>query len=392
MTMLRLTARILLTFAVLFGVSASARADDSKIENAPSPSNRWAIFIDASNNSNDENEAAFVEFRDALIASGVPEKNVLVYSASSPDPKKRPTRETLDALLKALKQPDKFVLLPGETEERRLRNEVGVCEVQIYLTSLGVSDEATGEAFFAPCDVDESQIDDEKDPRLMSLNAIEDALLFADDGQTPLERAFFVVALNSPKAATRGPNGEISRVLNGVDPKRIPTRGADDENERGTTKFAYFRIATKNARFDDRLVGSFYSTLRDGLKGSADVAGDQNGTVSAEELATYLETTARIAQRTVAVDRSGNVEYPLCDAQIKASIPTELFDELSKTFTNPKFAKEKKDAQARAKKARGQSKTTQATNKKVGTDSKNNASKANGKKQTLKPSKGVVVR
>ncbi len=390
MTMLRLTERILLTFAVLLGVNASARADDSKIENASSPPNRWAIFIDASNDSN--NDAAFGEFRDALIASGVPEENALVYFGSSRDPKKRPTRETLDALLKALKQPDKFVLLPGETQERRLRNEDGVCEVQIYLTSLGVSDEATGEAFFAPSDVDESQIVDAKDPRLMSLNAIEDALLFADDGQAPLERAFFVVALNSPKAATRGSNGVNSRVLNGVDPKRIPTRGADDENERGTTKFAYFRIATKNARFDDRLVGSFYSTLRDGLKGSADVAGDQNGTVSAEELATYLETTARIAQRTVAVDRSGNVEYPLCDAQIKASIPTELFDELSNTFTEPKFAKEKKDAQTRAKKARGQSQTTQATNKKVGSASKDSANKAVGKKRTSKPTKGVVVK
>ncbi len=392
MTTIRLLERILLTFAVLLGVSASTCADDSESPNATSGSNRWAIFIDASNDSNDENEAAFVEFRDALIASGVPEENALVYSASSTDPKKRPTRETLDALLTALKQPDKFVLLPGETQERRLRNEEGVCEVQIYLTSLGVADESTGEAFFAPCDVDESQIVDAKDPRLVSLNAIEDALLFTDDGQVHLERAFFVVALNSPKAATRGSNGENSRVLNGVDPKRIPTRGTNDENERVATKFAYFRIATKNARFDDRLVGSFYSTLRDGLKGSADVAGDQNGTVSAEELATYLETTARIAQRTVAVDRSGNVEYPLCDAQIKASIPTKLFDELANTFTDPKFAKEKKDAQARAKKARGQSQTSQGTNKKAGTASKNSASKATGKKQTSKPTKGVVVK
>jgi len=339
MTKLQKVALTLLACAISLGASAVSRADESENVNVPTE-NRWAIFIDASNDSTPENAEALAKFRDAVIKIGISEENALVYSGSSNDSQKKPTRENIDKLVEALSYPNDKILPEGKL--RKSGSKAG--ETMIFLTGLGVANDKTGEAYFAPSGVDESEVQGWSDPKLISLKTLEDALLYPKDGQKPLERTFFVVALNSPKAATRGASDDSKR-LNGVDLKRLPTRGTTDEDDADeVAKYAHFRVVTKNAKFDDRLIGGFYNALRDGLEGSADVAGNQDGKVSADELANYLESTSNGAGRTVVVDRTGNDPYPICKAQRKLSINEDIFDDLAKAFTLDEYKSEREEA------------------------------------------------
>lgn len=340
--------------AACIGVGA-ARAQDSPLP----PETRWAILIDAADAKTlndagttlERSAAAREKFCQKLTQSGVPADHIFVYSVDAADEARRPTQENILAVLDALRYVDNFVQLDqDDSESRRWRGDdvEAPCEVQLYVIAGGVSSEENGRTrnFVAPCDAPLAEISGADDERLIDVAEIEKALTQPEG--YPIERVFLSINFWSTEEKRGG--GSASN-LNDVDLKTVGVRSSSDDGEIAVAKgFSYVRLLTRNARFDETNVDSFYSAFANGIEGYADVARNGDGWVDALELAEYVRDNAR--EGTVELFYNGSASYSLAVAERQnAEIPREIFAEIEKELTAPKNAALRESAKKRKNRA-----------------------------------------
>ncbi len=344
-------------FAAAFGVAA-VRAEDG--EKTPvAAANRWVVALDASepSASSEENartEAAREKFCADLRASGILADHILVYSATADDAARRPTRETFAAILDALRDVDGFCELyperPGE-DKPYWREDDAPCEIQFYITARGFSDPSGGPDRLVPYGESLDDVADSPNERFISVDEIEDALTKpADDEAAPFERTFLAINFLSPGAATRGAAGSAS--AKAVDLKRSNARGVGGEGS--AAGFRHVRVLTKNERLDSQAVDSFYSTTSEGLAGAADACGNNDGWVSADELAEYVRANGR--ENAVEIAQNGNAVYSLCRSARRWKPEPEIFDAIERIFVKPEYKAISDSAKARRAKREGAAK------------------------------------
>lgn len=345
--------------ALAWGTGLGATRADDGDENEPIvASNRWAILFDASRPAASSEaqariDAAREKFRADLEASGILPDHIFVFTSTAEDESRRPTRETILSALETLRDVDGVCELyperPDEDKPFWREDEDAPCETQIYLTAPAVAATDGGSDWFAPCDAPLEKIDDaSRNERWLRVAEIEDALARPDDERaTPIQRTFLAINFLTLEATTRG--GAREAALNEVDLERSVARGSGEETARATARYQHVRVSTKNERWDARTVDSFYLTMSEGLNGCADLAGDRDGWVEADELAEYVRANGR--KDAVAIARNGNAIYSLCPSRREWSVPPELYREIERTFTRPEFKKLRDSASKRSRQA-----------------------------------------
>ena len=105
--------------------------------------------------------------------------------------------------------------------------------------------------------------------------------------------------------------------------------------------FQLLRIVTRDENLSGERLDDFFSAFRKGMDGYADISGNNDGLVQAEELAYYIRDNAGV---TMEIARNGNASHVLAKANKSLNIPDGLFQELSSTFTRDEFRKERDSA------------------------------------------------
>ena len=344
----------------------ASRAEDGAADVGKRPvvaENRWAIVLDASRPSASTEaqariDAAREKFRADLEASGILPDHIFVYTSTSEDETRRPTRATILNVLNALRDVDGVCELypTGPDDDKPYWREVvdeesegadaAPCEVQLYLTAPGFAAPDGERDWLVPCDASLENLDAEASAeRLLSVAEIEDALSRPlDEDATPIQRTFLAVNFLTIEAATRGSGGSGS-IPSEVDLERSIGRGFGDSDSTPSTRFQHVRVSTKNERWDATTVDSFYATMSEGLTGCADLAGDRDGWVDAGELAEYVRANGR--DGAVAIAQNGNAVYALCPARREWSVPPSLYSDIERIFTRPEYKKLRDSAKAR---------------------------------------------
>lgn len=339
---------------LLFILACAALCAAGRISAADEPfvsaANRWAVIIDTITDDAADKDA-YQTLRDELNDSGILPDHILAYSSLNDDPAKRPTKENLTALLDGIRNPDRNRLPGADGQMCRVRTVEGPCELQFYVMAGGVFDPENAHELLVPAGIPTEQIEKSNEKSLLPLQDIENALISPEEDQSPMERTFLVVNFISLHSVTRG--NAADSPLREIDLARVPVRGSGDDTE-NDKRFLHLRVLTKNEQIDDPTVSSFYQTLRAGLHGYADLSGNQDGLVQAEELARYIETNGRPGS--VEMARNGNDPYPLARSRQEATIPEGLFAEIGRTFTMDKYSNERKSAQEREKSIKSKSK------------------------------------
>jgi len=344
----------------------ASRAEDGAADVGKRPvvaENRWAIVLDASRPSASTEaqariDAAREKFRADLEASGILPDHIFVYTSTSEDETRRPTRATILNVLNALRDVDGVCELypTGPDDDKPYWREVvdeesegadaAPCEVQLYLTAPGFAAPDGERDWLVPCDAALENLDAEANAdRLLSVAEIEDALSRPlDEDATPIQRTFLAVNFLTIEAATRGSGGSGS-IPSEVDLERSIGRGFGDSDSTPSTRFQHVRVSTKNERWDATTVDSFYATMSEGLTGCADLAGDRDGWVEAGELAEYVRANGR--DDAVAIAQNGNAVYALCPSRREWSVPAALYSDIERIFTRPEYKKLRDSAKAR---------------------------------------------
>lgn len=340
-----------------------AAAEESFINPNPA-NNRWGIILDAVSSAEDstpERSEAFERFRNELIDAGFLPDHLLFFTSADADPTRHPTKENILKLLDGIRNPD-LNRLPGSADgeaARRIRMDDGDCELQFYVIAGGVADAQRTKNLIVPAGVATDQIKSSDDASLIPLSEIEDALIHPGEGQKALDRTFLAVNFISLFTVTRG--GAPDSPLQEIDLTRVPFRGGESaegqedqfQAEGQEDRFQHIRVLTKNEDMADETADSFYQMLQNGLRGFADISGNQDGIVQAGELAQYLESNGRPGS--VEIAQNGNDPYPICRSRQEPTIPAGLFAEIGRTFTLDMFKAERASAFERSQKNKSNS-------------------------------------
>ncbi|MDO4573936.1 MAG: hypothetical protein Q4D98_01845 [Planctomycetia bacterium] len=290
---------------------------------------RFAIIFDTTTppaNQQNEYETAIQTLADCLKASGIPEKNIHVYSSFS-------TPATRKKMQSALRRKS-WKSNPPE-------------ELQVYITANGLSNGTKD--MLVPSGVSVEDVQETGDSRLIAFEEIQK--MIANSGAT---RILLVMNFQSVKAVTRS-SGAGSKLQNvriqgyrGLrsneyfDDEESETENAEDNPKKN---FQFLQIVTRDQDIRGTRISDFYQTFRGAMEGYADISGNNDGKIQAEELAHYLRDNTEM---TVEISRNGNAEYLLCEAKKKAQIPAEIFESLQRTFTREEFRQERDSAAQRA--------------------------------------------
>lgn len=328
--------------------------------------NRWAIVLDASRPSASADaqaqvDAAREKFRADLEASGILPDHIFVYTSTAEDESRRPTRETISNVLNALRDvegvcelyaanPDEDKPYWRESDAEEI-DGAALCEVQLYLTAPGFSAPDGERDWLVPCDASLEKLADAANAgRLLSVDEVEDALTCPlDENATPFQRTFLAINFLTVEATTRGVDGASDERLTEVDLERSIGRGAGGEGTNPATRYYHVRAATKNERWDARTVDSFYATMSEGLTGCADLSGNRDGWIGADELAEYVRANGR--DKAVAIAINGNAVYSLCPSRREWSVPAALYSDIERIFTRPEYTKLRDSAKTRRERA-----------------------------------------
>lgn len=334
------------------------RLFSQEVQTAPT-ANRWAVILDilpASGSEKGSYELALQTFQNHLIQTGIAENQVLLFSCLQSDEKWHPTRKNIQQLLTAFRNPEQN-RMPCADGRYPLRRVEGIVELHVYVLAKGFSDTQKNETFLVPSPVSEKSILEGKTKQLITLESLEEAMLHTAAGQKSIERTLLVVDFQSMFSVTRG-NAQKSPFQE-TNLRELATRGYRDEPEAMETastmkdRYLHLRIYTKNHSLKETSSTAFYQTLRRGLEGYADIAGNQDGIVQAEELARYLRSNH---PGSVEVTQNGNDSFPLCKAHREVQIPEGLFQKLARTLT--RFPEEQQSARKREIQLKAEKKRT----------------------------------
>lgn len=331
---------LLILVGILTVFSQVAYGEDLDKASIVDPANRWAFIIDAST----VNTESYASFKSELLAAGFPTDHIFVFSSSAKDQTLRSSRENIAKILDGIKNPERN-LIPqmAGTEKRRLRTKNGPCEVQLYVTAGGVANKDQTRNMIVPSGIKVDEITRTDDNRLISLNEIEDALTSPGEDQLPIERTLLVVNFLSVHTVTRSVQGKaVDNPFEGINISKVPVRSAQNTKEEDSGKFLHVRILTKNGQITDQTAESFYQTLEKGIHGFADISGNQDNIVQADELVNYIKSNMR--SDSVEEARNGNDPFPISKTKLKAEIPDGLFNTIGQNFTQEKYAPERERA------------------------------------------------
>lgn len=298
---------------------------------------RYVVIFDTTTpepSRKSEYQTAVRSFTDSLQKAGIPATNIHVYSAIS-----------APATRKAMED----ALAPKSWKS------VSPAELQVYITANGLSNGVKD--MLVPAEVSIDDLHETGDTRLISFEEIQKRI--ANCGA---RRILLVMNFQSVKTVTR--SSDTGSALQNVKLQRY--RGLrsneyfDEEEEEisedagaglSSKNFQFLRIVTRDQDIRGYRINDFYQTFRSAIEGYADISGNHDGMIQAEELAYYLRDNTEMA---IEISRNGNAEYVLCKANKKVQIPADLFEELSRTFTRDEFRQERDSAAQRAAALRNQ--------------------------------------
>lgn len=319
--------------------------------------NRWIVVVDATPK---EDEIAD-EYRDALDnlkndfvrICGVDEDRVVVYSQYETNPEFHATRENILALLDALRFPESAEMkVPigndgfKKVETRSQADEIA--EFQLYLIAKGVANPEQTKFAILPSDFDETQIAqiDDFDKLAESTIPIADvqrAMVECDPAFRPVERTLLVANFLSTVSTSRGDDAELAVAANfrDVDLDKIAQfRGGANDGGSVAVKLAeaaFFHgsvlVSNENLLEANRRSDAFFRVLRDGLDGFADVSGNGDSVVQADELLRYVrEHDGGRGWRQPPLN--GTDPFPICKTERKLKVPADLMKEIGETFAS----------------------------------------------------------
>lgn len=305
---------------------------------------RYAVILDTTlpeANRKSEHQNALRTLSESLQKTGIPRDHIQLYTSSAKAPTLKIMEEVFAPKSWAKKQP---------------------AEIQVYITANALSNGTAD--MLVPAGVSPDEIQETTDPRLISFNEIREML-----ASCGAERIFLMMNFMSVKNVTRS-SGKTSALQNvnleryrGVtsseyfdeeeedaagDVPPIQTQNADSTNTPSVNQsgnFQFLQIVTRDQSVSNPQFNAFYQTFQSGLEGYADIAGNNDGWIQAEEIAYYLRANAAMD---VEISRNGNARYVLCKAGKKAKIPASIFHELSRVFTRDEFTQERESAAQRA--------------------------------------------
>ncbi len=306
-----------LALAVFAAPFAAVDAQDQFTDAFTPNANRWSIMIYAS--SGKQNSPGFLNFDRLATAlrSNDAEENVVVFSPFEARSERRPTRETLDALLAWLRQNDQADATLGLPAARGDRS--APLEIRLFLCG-----RVEGTALRLP---DSSQT--------VELDAFRSALR---DGPAPCERTLLFFNLAS-ETRTRGASAVLAPPL--VD-------DAIFENEAPLENATPFLEGYYRTSFFNQSDAEFFAELADAFEGNADGL-RADGIVTALELLEHLGAVAPIVPET---ERIGQ-DFPVAKSgKTPSAPPSKLFSRAAEALrkkNRPVFAQE---AERRAREAR----------------------------------------
>ena len=315
----------LLTLSFILTFSACVQAQSDK--GFTQPSNRWALIVDIPRVSVEKSldHAQSVEdFRKNLVQSGFDAEHVLVFSSTNQNKDWQPTTQNINRLLEGIKQPDLATWLKaGTADAARIRQNDGAAELLVFVLAEGFASKDQSKAVILPQNVDPASLSKGLDaPEVISIAELEETLINSE-----IERTMLLINFQTTenvRSATKQ-----NRNLAAPNLKSI-TRSANSRQrtDLDTSNYLHIEICTKNQSMTEKASFSFYRMIQDGLQGSADIAGNQDGIVQATELAEYIKANAR-GFASVETAQNGNGAFALAKAAKSVNIPDNLFRDIS---------------------------------------------------------------
>ena len=246
-------------------------------------------------------------------------------------------------------------------------------ELMIFLTAYGISN---GEKdFIVPAGVNPEEIKSTEDKGLISI----DDTLYPKIMASGAKRVLFVINFKSVRKVTRGAGNNSN--LQNVNLETIVAKAGkinesysdndtsnedndeDDSSDEGKELEGHqiLFITTKDQDTANQNLSQFYPTLIKALEGHADITGDNDGFIEAEEIPLYFSKNTSIQIMNNKLE--GNTRYVLGKAEQKVTIPEGLFLDIAKEFTRDEFQPERDSAIAREKKI--SSKSSEEINEEV---------------------------
>ncbi|MDO4424248.1 MAG: hypothetical protein Q4D17_00555 [Planctomycetia bacterium] len=246
-------------------------------------------------------------------------------------------------------------------------------ELMIFLTAYGISNGKKD--FIVPAGVNPEEIESTEDTRLISI----DDTLYPKILDSGAKRVLFVINFKSVRKVTRGAGNNSN--LQNVNLETIVAKAGkinesysdndtsnedndeDDSSDEGKELEGHqiLFITTKDQDTANQNLSQFYPTLIKALEGHADITGDNDGFIEAEEIPLYFSKNTSIQIMNNKLE--GNTRYVLGKAEQKVTIPEGLFLDIAKEFTRDEFQPERDSAIAREKKI--SSKSSEEINEEV---------------------------
>ena len=246
-------------------------------------------------------------------------------------------------------------------------------ELMIFLTAYGISNGKKD--FIVPAGVNPEEIESTEDEGLISIDTLYQKIL--DSGA---KRVLFVINFKSVRKVTRGAGNNSN--LQNVNLETIVAKAGkiyeqrdsdndtsnedndeDDSDDEGKELEGHqiLFLTTKDQDTANQNLSQFYPTLIKALEGHADITGDNDGFIEAEEIPLYFSKNTSIQIMNNKLE--GNARYVLGKAEQKVTIPEGLFLDIAKEFTRDEFQPERDSAIAREKKI--SSKSSEEINEEV---------------------------
>lgn len=291
--------------------------------------NRWALIIDiprVEQTKSLDYAQSLEMFRNSLIQSGFAADHVLVFSSTSSEAAWQPTSDNIKKLIAGIKKPDDIVWLKaGSSVPTRIRQNDGAAELLVFVMAEGFATKDQTKAIIVPQDVNPDSLSKSLDnPQVISVQDLEAAIL-----DSRIERTMLLVNFQTTegvRSAAKKNKDLASPNLKTLARSSVKQRALQEEEN----SYLHVQISTKNQSLTEKAAFSFYRMIQDGLRGAADIAGNQDGIVQATELAEYVKSNTR-GFASVETAQNGNGTFALAKSIKTVNIPKGLFQEIGST-------------------------------------------------------------
>ncbi|MDO4550642.1 MAG: hypothetical protein Q4C96_05270 [Planctomycetia bacterium] len=300
--------------------------------------NRYAIIVDATKPEmarKSEYLSSLEKISESIQSLGIPEKNIQILSS--------------------FQKPATLQEIKNSLNKKHFKESDKPQELLMFITAYGVTNGQRD--MILPADVEPESVQETVDERLISFDALQEEIYRTGAGKILLVMNFksirIVARSLDAESALRNINIRRYRGLRASEYFDDPEEEVETESGNASTaesgnnstrNFQFLQIVTRDQNVWEQRIDHFYSSLENALAGYADISGNNDGWIQAEELAYYIRDHAAV---TMEISRNGNAVYVLGKSAKSARIPPGLFREIGNTFTRQEFSQERESAMQR---------------------------------------------